>query len=336
MGILGLQKMQMGQEVTAGTAVAATAIWRGPSAQIQNAQEIIRVPEQIGIAVPTVRTYSPKLLATLAVPATEATFEQIHYMLEGGIAIEVATQDGAGTDYIYNYVTGTTSINTLRYFTLESGDNSQALEMEYAHCTDFTLSSNFGESMMMSSNWVGRQASQVSFTGALSQTAVEEILGGNGTIYLDATSGSYGGTQLTAGTVLSLDISHTTGWKQKFTVDNSLLFFHSTYFDVNSWDFTMNVTMVYGAASIAEYDNYVGETYRLCRLLFDGSAFGTPGTTYSNHTLLIDVAGYWESMSKVGEQDGNSIIEGVFKGGYDTVDASALDITVVNELTALT
>ena len=338
MGVRALQRTQLGKESggSPGTAVAATTIWRGPAGNQENDQQVMRAPENIAIAIPTVRTYVPRLGAKLSMPATEATFEQLPYILEAGIKLETPAQDGAGSDYIYEYEVGYTSINTIETYTLETGDNTQAYEMEYGFVESFTLSGNAAESLMMSAEWIGRQTKKVSFTGGLSIPAVEEILGGNGTIYFDATSGSYGGTAITAGTVLAFNLDITTGWRPKYTIDNSELYFHSPYFDFDSFEVTLGITFEHNSSAVTEYDNFVAETYRLVRLLFDGSAFGTGGTTYSNHTLLVDIAGNWETFSKVDEQDGNSIVEATLKGGYDTTDATALKFTVVNELSSLT
>ena len=81
--------------------------------------------------------------------------------------------------------------------------------------------------------------------------------------------------------------------------------------------------------------NFRAETPQLLRLETEGSAFSTGGTDFTNHTLLIDLAGKWESFEKIGEQDGNDILVGTFRAGYDLTSASFAEILVSNEISAL-
>lgn len=336
MGVKALQKLQIGAESTKGTEVNATTIWRGPGGMLEDTLVIERVEEFVNIAVPINRTYIPSLSGALSMAATPATFEQLPYILEAGIISETPAQDGAGSDYIYEYPVNTTSINTIRTYTIEGGDNQQAEIMLYSFVTDFSLSGAAGEALMMSANWVGRQIATTTFTAALSVPAVEEILASNGKVYLDAVSGSYGGTQVTAGNVLSFNLDVTTGYRPKWTIDGNSLDFDHDYFDIGSFDISGSLVWEHAATAVTEKSNWRNQTLRLLRLEYQGSAVATPGATYSNKTLLIDVPIYWEKFNALGDQDGNTIVEGTFKGGYDETDATALQITVVNELSALT
>ena len=74
---------------------------------------------------------------------------------------------------------------------------------------------------------------------------------------------------------------------------------------------------------------------RKIRVLTEGSTFTTAGTAYSKKTLIIDLNGKWEKFAKIGDRNGNDILEGEFVGKYDVTSADFGKIVVVNLLTAL-
>ena len=78
-GIKALRRIQLGKETDPGTAVAATAIWRG-TGTIQDNLTTVFPAEDVGILVGTDRNYIPKAEAMLSLAETEATFEQLPYL----------------------------------------------------------------------------------------------------------------------------------------------------------------------------------------------------------------------------------------------------------------
>ncbi len=58
MGVKALRKIQIGKETTAGTAVAATTIWRGMGT-IEDQREIRRIDEDVGVLQRTNRSATP-------------------------------------------------------------------------------------------------------------------------------------------------------------------------------------------------------------------------------------------------------------------------------------
>ncbi len=332
-GIKAFQRINIGTESTAGTAVAASTAWRGVGAMPEDARTLEFVPELNAIGVPTDRTYTPKIESAWSMADTPATFEQIGYILSAGLEDYTGVQDGAGTDYIYIYDVGTTSVNTIQTYTIEAGDDQQAEEMNYCFCSDFTLTGNAGEAIMMSSNWFGRELAPTTFT-AVTIPVVEEILAGKGTVYIDPV-GAIGSTAV-SDTLLGFDLSVTTGHLPKYFIDGDRIDYNYVYFDIDSFDVTLTLTYEHNATGVAEKAAWRAETPRELRMLFDGSTVGTPGTTYSDKTLIIDVYGKYESFSALEDQSGNDIYTAVLKGKYNLTSAtSPLSITVVNELSAL-
>lgn len=334
-GLSGNRKIQLGAEATMGTAVPATTIWRGGPAGIEDASEWIAIPDKPGILIPTDRAAKAALLAKLAMPAEAATFQQLPYFLEGGIKKVTPTQDGAGSDYIYDYAVGLTSVNTFRSYTLEAGDNQEVKEMEYALVESFNLAGGQRELVKMAGTWFGRQVTVSAFTGALSVPSVEEIAATSGALAIDAVGGSFGGTPVTAGNLLRFNLNVTTGLIPRFTMDSGELYFVEHVFNDEAFGATLELTFRHDSPVNTEEGNWRSGTSRLIQLKFEGSQFGTPGTTYTYHTLLINMCGRWEKFNPIEAEDGDTIVTGTFKCGYNETAAKGLQIIVVNELSAL-
>lgn len=332
-GTRALAKVQMGREATAGTAVAATTIWRGGIGFIEDPSEIMTfgVEEFVGIITGTNRTSKPKVEAVLSMDSGPATYEQFPHILEAGIRTVTPTADGVGSGKIYTYTIPTTSTPTIKTYTIETGDNQQASEMEYSFVESFSLEGASGEAIMMSADWRGRQKTSTTFTGALSIPAVDEILFQNGKLYINDVSSAFG-TTLISSTLLSMSLSYTTGLMAKWPMSGN------AYFDFVQFtrpEITLDMTFEHDGTAVAEEGKWKNETPRAIRIEFTGPAVATPGTTYSNKTLRLDLPGVYTSVSAIGETDGNDTLDFSFRVAYDATLATAGSIVVVNELSAL-
>lgn len=328
-GITPLSKIQMGRESTAGTAVAATSIWRGLGF-LQNPTEVKFVEERVGLLAPANRTYIPMLKAALTMDPVEATFEQLPHILEAGVMTATPTTDtGTGTGLIYTYNFPTTAQNTLKTYTLEWADNIQEEEMEYSFVEAFALEGNAGEAWMMSADWIGRQVTPSTVTGALSLVAVDEILFAKTKLYIDAGGGTIGTTQKT-GTLLKASLNVKTGW-QIIPVGDGNLYFASI--KNTGPEITLDVTFEHDSTSVAEKAAWLAETTRLIRLQSEGPALSAAGA-YTYKTMRIDLAGKWETF-EMGEQDKDNIATGKFRAQYSSADSLYGKIVVVNELASL-
>jgi hypothetical protein len=334
-GVDGFRKMQLGAEVTAGTAVAATAIWRGKAGMPDDRRVTMFPEEDIALASGDSRTYVPLYDAGLEFPETEMTFEQ-PYILEAGIkAVGTGVADGAGAGKIYAYPlpTDAASLNTLRTYTIESGDNQQAEEMEYSFVESFKISGKPGEALKWSAAWRGRQWTTTTFTGALSLPTVETILASKGKLYIDAVSGTLGGTQVSA-SLLGMELSVKTGWRPVNTGDG-YLYFTGVEFVRELMEVVLQLTFRHNASAVSEKANWRAETARKLRLQYDGSAL-TAGTAYSAKALRIDLAGKWEKFERISAEGGIHTSTGVFRARKDATANLFANLTVVNALTSLT
>ena len=320
----------MGRETTAGTATTATTLWRGMGVLL-DARTVEFPEENIGILTGVDRSYTPKLDASISFDSVPATYQQILHILEAGVLTATPTTDGTGSDRIYTYNVATTAAPTIKTYTLEGGDNQQAEKMEYGFVESFSLEGATGEALMMSADWKGRQITNATYTASIAVPAVEEILFSKGKLYSDTTTSGFGITQLTD-TLLAATLEMKTGIIQKWTADGNIYF---SFHQFTQPEITLNVTFEHNTNAVAEKTNWRNGTTRALQLLFTGSAFTTAGTTYSVHTLKINLAGKWESFDALGEQDGNDIYDATFRVGYNAQLAQAAQFIVVNQLTAV-
>jgi hypothetical protein len=329
-GIKALRRLQLGKEATAGTAIPATAVWRGPASGLEDASEFVMAEEDVGILGGTDRQYNPSLLAKVAMEETEATFEQLPYILEAGIKmVGTGATDTGGSGKVYTYGVPTNALPTIQTFTLEGGDDSAVEEMEYGYVESFKLSGKAGEAWKVSANWVGRQVSTSAFTASLTVPTVEEILFNKTYLYIDATTI---GTTTKSNTLLACDIDCKTGNVYVMTGSGQKYFSHVTN---HGADTEMKITFVHDATAVAEKAAWRAGTRRLIRLQSSGSALTTAGT-FTYKTLRVDMTGKWLTFDKIGEQDGNDIVTGTFKCRPTSAGVGNTSFTVVNEQATIT
>lgn len=335
-----LRKVQWGLESTPGTAVAATALWRGKGALIDDARTVNEVEEEIGIFDGADRTNIPKLFATLALAQTEATFEQLQYlfaMLFGGPT--TGSADGAGSSgYKYQTTFPTTSVPTGKFYTIEGGDDYEAEEVEYCHATKVNLSGVAGEAVMVSADIQGRQATRTTFTGSIAVPAVEDIMASVGALYLDAIGGTIGTTQISQ-QLLRFSIDFEARWEPKFTIDGQLYFSYPVLTGKRiSGTITFEHDAAVGGTGSGAKALWRAQTARLMRLQFTGSSYGTAGTgtTFTaKKGLRIDLPIKFTKIGTLEDQNGNDIVTATFVSKYNATAATAGNVLIANELTAL-
>jgi hypothetical protein len=331
-GSRALRKLQLGQETTAGTPVAATTIWRGKGV-IKDNREVVFPEENVGILGGTSRSHIARTWSELNMPDVVATYNQIGYLCAAGIEdITTGAADGAGTDKIYQYDASTTSQNSIQTFTIEGGDDQQAEEFDYAFVKRIRLSGQGQNAVMMSADWIGREATNTTFTGALTIPSVEDIITNSGKLYIDAIGGTIGSTQISS-TLLEFNLDWVTGLMEYWALDGSNEFsLHKFTED----EIILRLIYEHNASAVAEKAIYRAGTPQLFQVLFEGSAFGTPGTTYSNHSLVLNFAGVYEDWGALDERNGNDVVEATVRARYDTTATFKAQIIAVNEDASLT
>lgn len=332
-GIRSLRKAQIGLESTSGTAVAATAIYRG-LAEIDDQSKPVFPVEDVGYLSGTNRAYIPKTTVNVNMPDHEATFEQLGYVLSAGVedVVSGTTNGGTTNGYTYLYTFPTTAEQTRKSYTIEAGDNTQAEEVEYCQVRGFKLSGAAGEAIKLSADWFGRNRATATYT-SLALTDVEEILFQNAKLYIDAANGTIGSTQAT-NTFLGFDMSVDTGVRPIWTGDGSKAF---SFTKTVQPEILLTVTFEHDAVALARKADFAAGTERLIRILVTGSALTGTGGTYTTKILKIDMAAKVESINPLGETDGNDTLQVTFRARFSTAPNPDLfaNILVCNTLAAL-
>ncbi len=329
-GVEALRKINLGREGTAGTAVPATSRWRGTGAP-EDLRSVVFPRETVGYLTGMDRNYTERLFGGFAMESTPATFEQLPHILEAGVkAIGTGVADGTGSGKIYTYTFPTTSLNTVKTYTIEGGDNQQAEEMEYAFVDNFSLSGKSGEAVMMGAEWIGRQVTNTTFTTNATLPTVETILFGKGKLYIDTSGGTLGTTQVSS-TLLAMEFTGKTGILPKFTADGALYF---TFINYVMPELELKLTYEHNASAVTEKTAWRAETPRLIQVKFEGTTLGTAGV-YTAKTIKINLAGRYESWEAIDDEDGNDIVVCTFRPRYNSTAAKFAEIIVVNELTTI-
>lgn len=323
-GIRALRKIQLGKETTAGTKVAADIIWRG-TGSIHDNMDLVFPTEDIGMLVPVGRSYISRYEAGLTLDATEATFEQLPHLFEMGI--ESVTPIGT-TSFTYTYVmpyasSDLVSSTDLATYTVEGGDNAAAEEFGYGFARSISLTGSAGQALMMSAEIVGRQVEAGAFTTGVAIADVEEILFGMGKLYISDVTGGFPSTDLISNQLLGMSLSINTGWLPVYTADGALYF---SFIKQTTPEVTLQITFEHDTTAVAEKAAWRAQTPRIIRLIFTGS---------DGKSLAIDIAGKWASFDVLGEQDGNDIVSGTFRGTYNSTVGGMFQVAITNLLAAL-
>jgi hypothetical protein len=325
-----IRKLQVGKETTAGVEVNATHIWYG-TGMPDDRSEAIFPEENVGYISGSDRSYIPKLDCGFVFDQTECTFEQSPIIFSAAIKnVVTGAADTGGSGKIYTYTATTTQQQLPRTWTLEGGDDQQEEQVLHGFVEDFSLSGAAEEAVKISANWRGKTLSPSSFTTGLTLQPVEEVLFGKGRLYIDDADGTIG-TSVKSNTFLNFDLSWKTGYKAVWTADGSLDF---SFMKQVKPEIEMRVTFEHDGTAVAEKAKKVASVSRLIRVKFEGSALTTAGG-YTYKTLIIDLAGKWQRFEMIENRDGNDVVTGIFRAGYNATSGLYARVIVVNEVASV-
>lgn len=328
-GIEALKKCQLGLESSSGTPVAATNIWRG-SVKWKDARTLMRMEEHIGTMIPQAHLVEVARFATAEMEATPLTYEQGPYPFSAGVENIVAgVKDGSGSGYAYEYNLGVASPQTLKSYTLEMGDNQRVDEIEYAQVQKIVIKGASRQPITIAASWIGRQTTDAEFTTEIAVPTVYEAVFGKTKVYIDATGGTIGQTQKTC-TVMGFELTINTGVVPIFAASGNLYFCTMGQGVPN---ITGKLIVRHDDTGEAELNFARAGTVRLLRLLNQGNALTTPGTSYSYKTFQWSSAIQYDEVPDLGAQDGFHTVELPFT----VIDSNSIVPTAifVNELAAL-
>lgn len=343
-GVKELRSLRLKAEDTPGTTVAPRFLWRGVVEGIDDKREVTIAEENIGIFGGSDRSYTPKLIAELAIPKTEATYEQLADLFlmcgfgtSGGGNRAGSAQGASGSSVIHRLIVpGATTPITYSY-TAEVGDldgaNNNAEVMPYTLCKELSLTWEGGAAVKIEATLFGRYGTATNAMGSYSAvgtivTPVEEILSGNGTFYLSPVSGAFGNNKVTAGNILAGKLTFTPAWTPKFPVDAGYTYFHTAVFTgceiAGELTVENQISGTFGASGSAGLvEKWRQEQPFLMRIDVPGSTI-TEGTTFTTRLLRIDLPIKLDKAEALDDTDGNDIRVFSFHSRYnETAGATA-------------
>ncbi len=160
--------------------------------------------------------------------------------------------------------------------------------------------------------------------------AVHDMVFNKSKLYIDDTT--IGTTQVT-GTFLGFEWDYKTGWKGQPAGDGRLDF---SFTKSTMPSGTLKLTFEHENAAKAEKAKWLSRTPRLIRILNQGVALTTAGTSYSVYTMILDVVGVYTKFNALSNDNGDDTVVAELALRYDTTAASAGQLVVVNQLSALT
>lgn len=329
-GMWPLNVCQVGKEVTPGTPVAATTIWRGPFGSWNDDRQTETVEEDVGTFDSSGRVVDTMLGIKIPAPSGVAHFEQIPYWLEG--CCGTATPSGAGPyTYAYSAPSGDTP-PTLVARTLRVGNKQVTTDVGiFSRCypMEWEISGKQGELWKTSGTWMSPQReSSGTFTPALSLPAWEPMQFGKTLLYIDATGGTVGSTQKT-GVLMGFSMKYTPNIEWVPVGDGNL---YPTAHKMGKplITFTMDLELQEnsGVSVVAvERAIYESKAFRLLRIENTGAA---------SRSMTIDLCAQYTSVSdykKEGQNNTTVTFEGEVK--YNETDAFTADFSFDLVLAAL-
>lgn len=327
-GIKPLFQFQGAIESTPGTALPATRLQPIVSGNMVEHAERVFIAEERQSFIANYRAVATKQWAELSGIELAPTFEDLAWWLQffakGGVA--GVLEDIAAYRYTF---TPTVASNDLKTGCFETGDNTQAYQIE--HCVgtrmELTIARNAPSSMTV--DFIGKQASPVTFTAALSSRVTEDINGALAAVYIDADGGTIGATAVT--NVLEVKIGLETMQTQFWALNGSLA--PVDVYRNAPRKATIEMTMAFNNTTeyLAFKSNFSGDDARLIRVKVLGS---TIPTTTTAKLAQFDLYTVW-AEAPFAEQDGLRVLQ--LSGESKFYDSLAADwkFQVVNGLPAL-
>jgi len=320
-GLKALRKIQIGEETTKGTAVAATAALLGVLTMKDSPTIHMPVEERATLAEFS-RSVKVANLAELSFEG-DATFEQILYLLHMGVLGNV-TATGAGAAKEWVFTPAMTAAGVFDSFTIEFGDDVQAREAEYCMASMIEFSLAMNEPMKMKADIFGRKADATTFTGAITPPTVESILSQKARLYIDDEDGKIGGT-VKSDTLIAATYGINTGLSPKRFGDGSLDF---SGYDEGFKGVDLKTTFAFNAGAEAERLKFDGATQRLIRI----EAVGTEAQADEDSTADVGAGDWTDSETNLLVDDSSKVtVDRVIK-----VDSERILVTAIPDGTHIT
>jgi len=335
MGELTYVKNQYGKETPAthGTAVAATRIFPG-TVKMPKDRTPVKVRFLDGTRLPAHKKVINQILVDgITLAMDQGVFQGLPMLgsicLKGAVtASEVTTGQH---DYLWDFTPSWTATNAPDSITLETGDNTQAYEVEYVMGRRLKFSGKLGDDGFVSVECeaFGKQITPTTFTAAQALPGMELMVGNMTKIFIDAAWATLGSTEKT-GILKEWSVELTIGTHPKFLAGGTKMM--STHGE-GIIDAIATFTFEGNADADANFDLYQAGTEKAIRIAVTGSQIGTG--TY--HNLTIDMFGSFDEVIPLASEDnGNNLHTAIFSINSDRLATQhALGVKVTTDINAI-
>ena len=316
-----IKVIQLGQEVTWGTGVAATIKLMGvTAASVTPVVETAQIAD-IGTLAPFRRSIQTGQSAMATIEMV-GTYEDILYPVLS--IFEEITPTGSGP-YVWAFDAPLAAAPSLQPFTVEHGATGAEYEMTGGMGVKLGIKIDVNDVWRLTWDLVGELLATTTLTAALADRAVEMIRAADTAVYIDAVGGTMGAT-VVSGTLISADLQIDTKRHLKSFLTDSV---NPTTFGEARWSQgPLKLTFEFNATSKAYVDALLSAAvYKQIRIK------ATSGTAIAQ----IDFAGTLvQGVELFSDRDGNMIIETTWDGEYNTTYGNWLAISVTNGVATLT
>lgn len=316
-----------GQIAANDSSIAATTIWRGVFGGFDDTRERQTTEEDVGTMAAAARTSDTKIMAAVPMPETTLTYEQVLHVLEASMG--QVSPVGSSPPYTYTYSVPLSSTPpTIRPYTLRIGNvlvPSDVKIVPGCWVQEWTMSGEAGGFWTVQATWQGQRGINGSFTPSIALPPVEDAVFSNTSLYIDASGGTIGTTQIT-GVLIGATIKYTSAIEWVPPGDGTL---YPTRIKIGRPRVTYTLKLELqedgGVSRVAQQRAaFENNTLQLLRLR-------CPGT--NGRYIQWDMACRHDSVGayeKTGETNTAVTIEG--HADYSATDALMFEVAVANQL----
>ena len=324
-----LNLCQYGPEVTPGTPVAATGIWRGPFGGFEDDNKQDELEEDIGTFAKTRQGFITWNGINVPFPAAALNVNQLPVILQASMG--KVTPTGTGP-YVrtFNAVTGDID-PVLQAYTLRVGNKRVAgdiQQMPFSLVQEWELSGKQGEMWKISGRWIAPRRTSGTFTNTVALAAFDPYIFAKTKLYIDNSGSAWGTTQI-MGVLLAASIKWKTNIEWIPVGDGNL---YATAYKLGRPEVSFSVTLELeqnGASSVVatERDKYDQDATRLIRWALSSNA-GSP--------TEIDVAAAYDKVGTYSKEgDTNTAVTFEGRGLYSPTEAKMFSVKHTSGLASI-
>lgn len=318
--------VQVGVESTPGTSVAANKQLRSISldAAIQTELQTLRA---IGGKFPVASALGKEWVE--ADVGGFLTYTEIVYLLSSVLKSVTPTQISppSGLAYRWTFTPAQSSEDTVKTYTVECGSSARAHKFVYGLVTDLRIGFS-REQIELGGAMLGRSLQDgITLTASPTTIEVVPVVPSAVNVYLDTTAAEIGTTQLTR--VLSAELEISDRFGPVWTLDSSQTSF-AAHVETEP-QVTLKLIMEADASGMGPLAAMRNGDKRFIRV----KATGPNIETGNDYLFQIDMCGVVSEVGDFSDEDGVYAIQWTFRATYDSSWGKAMEVQVVNKLSAL-